>query len=580
MKLKQKIISLFEQAFIVAFDSSVESKEFLEITRSTQLKFGHYQCNSAMKMAKALQQSPRDIALRIQESIPKNDIIENLEIAGPGFINIHLTTKVLNSSLEELYSLDFNNIPNQKPQKIVLDFSCPNTAKEMHVGHLRSTIIGDSLSRLFEFLGHDVLRLNHIGDWGTAFGMLIAYIKQYEPQIISNPDDVDLTFLVSCYKNSKQKFDEDKDFKKRSQLEVVSLQGGNEESLKAWKILCEISRRAYEEIYDILDVNLVERGESFYNPYLQSLIDELEKNKVLEISNGAKCMFLDGFKNRDGDPLPLMLQKSDGGFNYSTTDMAALKHRIEQEHADRVIYVIDSGQSIHLQMLFAGAKKAGFLDPNKVRAEHVPFGLVLGPDGKKFKTRSGETERLIDLLNTAVSKAEQILIARENDGHSNVDANMRKETAKALGIGSVKYADLSSNRVNDYSFSYERMLQFEGNTAAFMMYSYVRVQGIKRKLDSKYDLSVDFDITHDAEKNLAFCLAQFFDTLDSIGDNLLPNQLCEYLYEVAQHFNAFFRDCRVIGSEEQNQRLKLCELTAKILKQGLEILGVKAVERM
>jgi arginyl-tRNA synthetase len=579
IKCIQSIRELFDQAFASAFGDGVPVDEFLEITRSTQPQFGHYQCNSAMKMAKALQQSPRDIATRIVEAIPQNNIIQKSDIAGPGFINIHLSSAAITRWVTELEQLDFANIKPEQKQKVVLDFSCPNTAKEMHVGHLRSTIIGDCLSRMYEFMGHDVLRLNHIGDWGTAFGMLITYIKEFEPEVFTTPSKVDLTFLVACYKKSKQVFDEDPEFKKRSQLEVVALQGGNKDTLKAWEAICEISRRAYEEIYNILDVNLTERGESFYNPLLKPLIDNLKQKGALEESDGAKVMFLDGFVNRDGDPLPLILQKSDGGFNYATTDLAALKHRVEQEHADTILYVNDAGQSTHMHMVYKAAQKAGFYNPSKVRVEHVPFGLVLGPDGKKFKTRSGDTERLIDLLNIAVDKAENILLERVNSDQSNVEQENIESTAKALGIGAVKYADLSCNRTHDYAFSYDKMLKFEGNTAAFMMYSYVRVQGIKRNCDDNVVIG-PLKLEHESELALGFLLAQFFDVLTNLEKTLMPNILCDYLFDVAQAFNGFFRDCRVVGADEQASRLGLCEATAKVLKQGLDLLGVHVVERM
>ncbi len=578
------LISIIEQhcnqAFLSAFPSLRDGDFRAEITRSTAAKFGHYQCNSAMKLTKVLNTPPRDIAAKVVENLTKGDnLVEKLEIAGPGFINITLSKDYIS----KLCQIIFNNTQivekTTQPQKITIDLSSPNTAKEMHVGHLRSTIIGDSLARLFEYLGHDVLRLNHIGDWGTSFGMLIAYIKNNEPDILSGKKTADLTTLVKLYKDAKKLFDEDETFKKQSQLMVVSLQSHENEAIKMWEMICEISRRAYQEIYDLLDVKLVERGESFYQPYLAKTIEDLENKGLIKISDGAKCLFLEGFVNREGEPLPFMLQKSDGAYNYSTTDLASIRHRIDVEKSDRLIYVTDSGQAIHFAMLFKAAQVAGYLDPNKVRADHVPFGLVLGPDGKKFKTRSGETERLIDLLNTAIEKANSILMDRSKDKDSAHTEEEVAHIAKVLGINAVKYSDLVCNRTHDYAFSYDKMLRFEGNTAAFLMYSYVRIHGIKRKIQTEVTLA-PIDLVHDSEVNLGLHLCQFHEVLASITDDLMPNRLCEYLYELAEKFNAFFRDCRVEGAAEQNQRLALCELTEKVLQEGLTILGLKTVTKM
>lgn len=558
---------------------------FTEITQSTQEKFGHYQFNGAMKLSKNVKCNPRQVAeqlvkhldLEVAEGQP---LIDKVEIAGPGFINISLNptfiSKGMNVMLRDPHlGIDFPD----KRQRIVIDFSSPNTAKEMHVGHLRSTIIGDCLARLFEFLGHDVLRLNHVGDWGTAFGMLIAYMKKYAPGVLTGQISTDLTHLVAWYRDSKKRFDEDSEFKKASQLEVISLQSGDPPSLRAWEIICQISRKAYQEIYDLLDVRLEERGESFYNPILKDTVVELESKGLVEISNGAKCIFLEGFQNREGEILPLMVQKSDGGFNYGTTDMAAIKQRIFEEKADRIIYVVDAGQSQHFQMIFKAAEKAGYLDPTKVKVDHVPFGMVLGSDGKKFRTRSGETEKLIDLLQKAIDEAKRILLER---GLELPEGDL-EALAKALGIGAVKYADLSCHRTSDYTFSYERMLKFEGNTAAFLMYAYVRVIGIKRKVNvcvEEMKIQNSIVLEHPAEIALGVHLLQFSEALENVARDLLPNRLTDYLYTLAEKFNAFFRDCRVEGSAQQSSRLLLCEVVASVMKQGLTILGVKTVDRM
>lgn len=554
--------------------------EEADITQSTNPQFGHYQCNSAMKLAKALKQNPRKIGEEIAAAWEKEEAIEKLEIAGPGFINITLKETFLSKELTQVAADPRLGVPTpEERQRIIVEFSSPNVAKELHVGHLRSTIIGESLARLFEFLGHDVLRLNHIGDWGTQFGMLITYLKEHEPDVLSGKQDTDLSSLMQWYRESKRVFDADPEFKKRAQLQVVSLQWGEEEALSAWKKICEISRMGFQEIYNFLDVTLTERGESFYNPMLPDVIKEYEEKGHIEESDGAKCVFLDGFKTKEGTPLPLILQKSDGGYNYGTTDTAALMQRVREEKAERIIYVVDGGQQLHFQMVFGAAQKAGIYDPEKIQVEHVPFGVVLGTDGKKYKTRSGETEKLIDLLMEAVRRARLLLKERLED------ANEKEldELAEILGVDAVKYADLSCHRVKDYMFSYDRMLKFDGNTAAYLLYSYVRIQGIKRKVNRDVDALIQttpIKLTHPTEIALGLQLRQFGETLSAMDRDLLPNRLSDYLYDLAERFHAFFRDCRVEGTPEESSRLALCELTARILKQGLHILGLKTMHRM
>lgn len=578
--LSKQLSLLFKDATSAAFpDLDVESIPF-ELVQSTQEKFGHYQWNTALKLTKLVGQAPRQIAEQVIKNIGINDLIEKLEIAGPGFINITIKNSclstLLNNAVQDVH-LGIE-LPVEK-EKVIIDFSSPNTAKEMHVGHLRSTIIGDCLARLFEYLGHDVLRLNHIGDWGTAFGMLIAYMKEVCPEVLSGDQNTDLTHLVGWYKAAKQRFDEDPAFKKRSQLEVVALQQGEADALKAWQIICSISRSAYQEIYDLLDVKIQERGESYYNSMLPGIVADLESKGLVQLSGGAKCVYLDGFLNREGEPLPLMIQKSDGGYNYDTTDMAAIHQRIYEEKGTHLIYVTDAGQATHFDMIFKAAEKAGYLDRKKTKVDHVPFGLVLGPDGKKFRTRSGETEKLVDLLTTAIDKANEILCERSPE----LSENVRKDLAYALGIGAVKYADLSCHRTGDYTFSYDRMLRFEGNTAAFIMYSYVRIGGIRRKVKADIDLVSErsrIELEHPSEVALGLHVLRFEEALDQMANDLLPNRLTDYLYTLAEKFNAFFRDCRVEGTAEQDARLLLCEISAKTLKQGMEILGLRPVERM
>lgn len=576
------LMSLIEVGVTQAFRLAWEGcpVETVEVTRSTQVHFGHYQCNSAMKWSKQLKRPPREIALRVVEKMSEvfePGMIERLEVAGPGFINITLTGQYLSADAQRLLQSSFDVYHVTLPLRVVMDFPSPNTAKEMHVGHLRSAIIGECLARVLEFLGHDVLRLNHIGDRGTAFGMLLAYLAQYEPQVLSGECSLDLPGLSHFYKLAKKKFDEDPIFKKQSQQAVVALQEGEVATKRAWEVICEATRAGHQVIYDLLDVRVIERGESFYVPMIPAVMQELEAKRLIVESDGAKCMFMEGFENREGEPLPCILEKSDGGYNYSTTDLAAIRHRVDVEHAKRILYVTDAGQATHYAMVFAAAKKAGYLDDTQVRAEHVPFGVVLGADGKKFKTRSGETERLIDLIHTAIEKAKTILIAR-NEVDAKLSEAEIEHTAKILGINAIKYADLSGNRVNDYMFSYDRMLRFEGNTAAFLMYAFVRIQGIKRRI--REPVLMPIALLHPSEVALGLHLCQFQEILESIADDLMPNRLCDYLYELAEKFNAFFRDCRVEGVPEQGSRLALCELSAKVLAQGLQLLGLQTVTRM
>ncbi len=577
--LQRQISVAIERAFASAL---TREEATADISPCAQEEFGHYQCNSALRLSKHLKLNPRVVAQKIIDSFDEKTKQElaKVEIAGPGFINLTLSTAFLSQQLQEMLVDPFLGAPRpKKPKKIIVEFSSPNIAKELHVGHIRSTIIGDCLARLFEFLGQNVLRLNHIGDWGTQFGMLIAYMKEHVPAVLAGKQGTDLQGLLGWYKASKKRFDEDSAFKKTAQLEVVKLQSGDPTAVHAWKMICDISRKGFQEIYDLLGVRIEERGESFYNPFLKEVVDELDRKGLVFVSDGAKCIFLDGFKNREGEPLPLMVQKSDGGYNYDTTDMAAIRYRIDHDKADRIIVVTDVGQSLHFQMIFAAAEKAGWLDPKRTEVNHVGFGLVLGADGKKFKTRSGDTEKLIDLLTEAVTEARKVIVERMPQA----PAEEIDHLAKVIGIGAVKYSDLSSHRTKDYTFSYERMLRFDGNTAVFLLYAYVRINGIKRKTgaDMKQVLAHSkLHLTHPTEISLGLHLRRFGEVLESVSRDLLPNRLADYLYELAEKFNAFFRDCRVEGTPEEGSRLILCELTAKVLKQGLEILGLETVDRM
>ncbi len=565
------------QAFIKAYPHSVFSLQDIEVTQTKDSQHGDYQCNSAMRLTKRLESSPRAIAEAIIAQLVTSEIFDKLEIAGPGFINMTLSTSLLIQHAKSMLlkpTLGIARISKAHPQKLIIDFSSPNVAKEMHVGHLRSTIIGDSLARVFEYLGYDVLRLNHIGDWGTAFGMLICHMQSVSPRVLTGEQPASLQDLMHWYRDSKKQFDIDPEFMKASQQKVVALQAGDPSALKAWKIICEISEKAYQEIYGLLDVKILSRGESFYNPYLKQTLEDLKNKNLITESEGAQCIFLEGFTGKEGEPLPLMIQKSDGGYGYASTDMASIWHRTQIEKADRLIYVTDMGQGLHFAMIFAAAKKAGYL-PDNLPATHVPFGLVLGPDGKKFKTRSGDTEKLIDLLYTAIDHAKQILITRDTPAPE-ID-----QMAHVLGINAVKYADLASNRLHDYVFSYERMLKFEGNTAAFIMYSLVRILSIQRKVGLAHPIDPKaLTLTHHSERPLILHVLRFSECLESVIQDLYPHRLTDYLYQLAHYFNGFFRDCRIEGDPHQASRLTLAALTGEVFKTGMHLLGLQYLERM
>jgi arginyl-tRNA synthetase len=470
------------------------------------------------------------------------------------------------------------------PQNVVVDFSSPNIAKEMHVGHLRSTIIGDCIARILEFEGHQVLRLNHVGDWGTQFGMLIAYLREAYPDALTTADALDIGDLVSFYKKAKIRFDEDEEFKENARQEVVKLQAGAEDSLAAWNLLCQQSRREFEVIYDLLNIQLTERGESFYNPLLPLVVEDLDKAGLLQESEGAKCVFLEGFTNKDGAPLPLIVQKTDGGYNYATTDLAALRYRIQKDGAARIIYVTDAGQANHFAGVFQVAKRANWL-PNSLEINHVPFGLVLGADGKKLKTRSGETVKLKDLLDEAIARSRQDLETRlVEDGREETEG-FKANVAQVIGLSAVKYADLSQNRTSNYIFDYDKMLALKGNTAPYMLYAYVRVQGISRKGNIDFEnLGVNTQVLlkEEAELILAKHILQLSEVLKEVEQDLLPNRICDYLYELSKKFNQFYEQCPVLTAEEsiKTSRLILSDLTARTLKLGLSLLGISVLDRM
>ncbi|NJL02732.1 MAG: arginine--tRNA ligase [Spirulinaceae cyanobacterium SM2_1_0] len=668
------------QALVAAFGSDFATYDPLVVPASNP-KFGDYQSNDALPLAKRLQQKPRDLAEQILAQLQVSDLCTPPAIAGPGFINFALTPAYLARQLNARRNDPRLGVaPAKQRQRVIVDFSSPNIAKEMHVGHLRSTIIGDSLARVLEFRGHDVLRLNHVGDWGTQFGMLIAYLREVQPAALTTADAVDLGDLVVFYRQAKQRFDADEQFRETARQEVVKLQAGAEDSRRAWQLICAQSRREFQKIYDRLDIDLQERGESFYNPLLPGIVETLERTGLLEENAGAQCVFLDGFQNKDGQPLPLIVKKSDGGFNYATTDLAALQYRIGKDEAERILYVTDAGQANHFTQVFQVARRAGLLTED-VEVVHVPFGLVQGEDGKKLKTRSGETVRLRDLLDEAVAWARADLDKRLVEGDRQESESFSQQVATTVGIAAVKYADLSQNRTSNYIFSFDKMLALQGNTAPYLLYAYARIRSIIRK--GAIDLAAQnqpattrgvqwsvlaiaagalfagsaglyitsrmlheigtipflagllqlvgigyslrfgsrnllrqrdrqafrqrlqqtrlavlgeprptprlvghstgaIELREEPELVLAKHLLQLDEAIAEVETELLPNRLCQYLFELSQKYNQFYDACPVLSAPEpvRTSRLMLCELTARTLQLGLTLLGIPVLERM
>ncbi|MEO0349389.1 MAG: arginine--tRNA ligase [Cyanobacteria bacterium P01_A01_bin.15] len=572
-----------QTALVNAFGPDLEGTDPVLVPTNNP-KFGDYQANVAMSLAKRLKDKPRAIATKIVDHLTLDDLCEPPQIAGPGFINLKFKTDYLQTQLKALYPDKRLGVPTADPvQRTIVDFSSPNIAKEMHVGHLRSTIIGECIARTLEFLGHDVLRLNHVGDWGTQFGMLITHLRDVCPEAITEASSVDIGDLVEFYKQAKKRFDEDEIFKATSREAVVDLQSGEETAYKAWQLLCEQSRKEFQKIYNRLDINIQERGESFYNPLLEDVANDLKSLGLLEKDQGAQVVFLEGFTNKDGNPQPLIVRKSDGGFNYATTDLAAIRQRTIDEKAQRVIYITDAGQANHFAQVFQVANRASWI-PDDVELVHVPFGLVKGEDGKKLKTRSGETVKLKDLLDEAVNRAEKDLQQRILDESRNESGEFIREVSTTVGLGAVKYADLSQNRTSDYVFSFDKMLALQGNTAPYMLYAYVRVQGISRKGNIDFTQLGDapFVLADDAELALAKHLLALDTVVIEVARDLFPNRLCQYLFELSQKFNQFYDRCSVLQAEEpqRTSRLMLCDLTARTLKLGLSLLGIQVLERM
>lgn len=538
-------------------------------------KHADYQANLAMSLAKSLGRPPREVAGAILQQLRQGDWIERAEIAGPGFINVWVANAKLSQTLESILAGDLG-LRSDVRERVVIDYSSPNVAKEMHVGHLRSTIIGDALARVFEALGHVVIRQNHIGDWGTPFGMLIEHLLDGG----AGSDEHSVSDLGAFYQEARRKFDADPDFAERARQRVVELQAGDSATLEHWKRLVGASKRYFGTIYQLLGVTLKDEdiaGESLYNPWLAGVVTALQEQGIAREDAGAICVFPPGFTGRDDQPLPLIIRKQDGGYGYATTDMAAIRYRCQILKADRILYVVGAPQAQHLSMVFVAARLAGWL-PTSVVAAHVPFGSVLGADKKIFRTRAGETIRLVDLLNEAVTRAKAI-VAEKN---ATLDPSEQDEIARQVGIGAVKYADLSSDRVKDYVFDWDRMLAFDGNTAPYLQYALARIRSIFRRGEGAAT-NGRIEIVVPEEKQLAMVLLAYPSVVREVADSLAPHKLCGYLFELATLFSNFYEHCPVLkatGENERSSRLRLCEVTARVLESGLHLLGIEAPRRM
>lgn len=538
-------------------------------------KHADYQANLAMSLAKSLGRPPREVASEIVAKMPKEGWIERAEIAGPGFINLWVSKQMLSEELEAVLAGN-RGLGVTMVERIVIDYSSPNVAKEMHVGHLRSSIIGDALARVFEALGHVVIRQNHIGDWGTPFGMLIEHLIDGGAEAVQHS----VSDLGAFYQEARKKFDADPDFAERARQRVVKLQAGDAATLELWRKLVLASKQYFGSVYELLGVTLRDEdiaGESLYNPWLAEIVEELSSKGLAVESDGATCVFPPGFSGRDDQPLPLIIRKQDGGYGYATTDLAAIRHRTQTLGAQRIFYVVGAPQAQHLAMVFATARLAGWL-PDGVSATHVPFGSVLGQDKKIFRTRAGSTTRLVDLLNEAVARATAI-VAEKNPS---LEPEEQQRIARMVGIGAVKYADLSNDRVKDYVFDWDRMLAFDGNTAPYLQYAHARIRSIFRRGQGASTVGA-IRIESVEEKNLAMALLAFPSVVRDVADSLSPHKLCVYLYELAAIFSNFYEHCPVLKAttpSEQASRLRLCQVTAQMMAHGLGLLGIEAPERM
>ena len=588
------------------FPSIPSSEIKILVTKCNNAKHGDYQCNSAMPIFQLLKKelknannnikTPQECAHAIISNIPKdNNVIETLTVNGPGFILFKIHSSYLQTYMNHLV---FNGLPkinsdmgmakDTNKDVVAVDFSSPNIAKEMHVGHLRSTIIGEAVSRILEYCNYNVHRINHAGDWGTQFGMLIQYLKEeyIDTTSTAKNKDINITDLTAFYKAAKERFDQDANFKKLSQLNVVKLQSGDEECKKIWEKLCDISRVNFEKVHKRLQVHIDEVGESFYNPKIPAVIKELEEKDLITIEEGgAKCMFLEDDKFK----IPLMMQKSDGGYGYDSTDMAALKYRIQELNAKRIIYITDFSQGDHFKMIFEAGKVVNWVKPNEHTLQHIGFGTVQGEDGKRFKTRSGDTVRLVDLLDEAKIRMAKQLQERLEENKANIKQDEVDKTASILGYSAVKYFDLRRNPTTNYVFSYDRMLDTKGNTAIYLLYQHARLESIITKANTQCNVSIDtllqeqkatIKIEHPSESNLAFQISMFYDVILNTLDDLYPYHICDYLYSACNAVAEFVTQCKVLGNDDMESRLLLCRLTAIVMRKCFDLLGIEYVMRI
>ena len=573
-----RIKELLNQRFSAAMQAAgIPNECSPALALSGKPQFGDYQANGAMGAAKRLKTNPRDLATKILENLDLEGIADKLEIAGPGFINIYLSSKFLASAVADNAPKSSNN----NPQTIVVDYSSPNLAKEMHVGHLRSTIIGDAVARVLEYQGHKVVRQNHMGDWGTQFGMLIAELELQ----LSEGEQAELALndLEVFYQQSKKHFDEDPEFADTARAYVVKLQSGDQHCRTLWQKFIQVSVAHNLDIYKQLNVGLNEAHimpESAYNDDLQNVLDDLTNKGLAVESDGAKVVFLEELADKNGDPSVMIVQKSGGGFLYATSDLAAMRYRVNTLEADRILFYIDARQSLHMKQVFAAARKAGYA-PETVGLEHHPFGTMMGKDGRPFKTRSGCTVKLADLLVEAVERAEQLL----RDKNTDLSDDAIKIIARKVGIGAIKYADLSKTRTNDYIFDWDAMMSFEGNTAPYLQYAYTRIRSIFRKAQiDPQSFKAEINIVEPQEKALAMKLLQFEEIIDQVASEGYPHILCNYVYELASAFMSFYEHCPILKDEideaTKNSRLQLSKQTSEAIAQGLDLLGIEVMEKM
>ncbi|MCO5993062.1 arginine--tRNA ligase [Actinoallomurus rhizosphaericola] len=546
-------------------------------------QFADFQANVALPLAKKLGRKPRDIAADLVAHLDVSDVCSKVEISGPGFVNLTLSPEWIAGQAQAMHGDERLAVEKaEAPQTTVVEYSSPNIAKEMHVGHLRTTIVGDALARVLEFVGHHVIRDNHIGDWGTPYGMLIELLLEVgEDSAEARLPETDPN---AFYQMARQRFDSDAAFAQRSRERVVKLQAHDPDTIRHWERLVELSKNYLHTVYGRLGVTLTDediRGESFYDDMLGVTADELRDKGVAEISEGALCVFPPGFTGREGDPLPVIIRKSDGGYNYSTSDLATIRYRVDKLDVDRMIYVVGAQQALHFQMVFAVARMAGWL-PESVSAEHAQIGNVLGPDGKIFRTRSGKPVKLTELLDEAVERAGAAF--DEVPHEEEFDEETRRRIVEAVGIGAVKYADLSVARGSEYVFDFDRMISFRGNTGPYLQYAAARIRSIFRKGGlTPEEAAGPIVLGHEAERALALHLLGFGTALRQTGETTEPHRLCAYLFELASAYTTFYENCPVLRAPDEAtkaSRLALCALTLRTLAKGLELLGVETPERM